>query len=459
MRFASTVLIGILAIGCRGAEQAQPPGGLQQDPSDAEIELHGRVLGHDGQPLAAARLSLTRSNHRKPIHEQAIADDGDVRLLLPGPGAYSLVLSEPDHTRAVLLFWVDDGDDVELSARLGTRSVPAQIEIAGALVHPRERALAVLVPYTRELRSHVAAARDEAPQTDDMEAVIRGVALEARGAIEAIDDPILAKAAALEWAWFFGQFGKVDWIDAEDLRWVLTRVPADDPQWAFLGAQVHSVFADHPELASFRAELAERQRDPGLLAQLLFIDIIEADARDDDVAIATLYARLAREYPDTLAAWLAAERYDPARPLMPGKPMPDWSYPSLDGEGSIGAAQLRGRPYLLDVWSTWCSPCVTEMPQLHDAHAAIGDAIEFVGLNMDETREIVDEFRRERWPMPWTHAWIPPAEHDALRQAWGFVGVPLLVLVDGDGTIVAVNESLRGAALLPTLRAFLDRRR
>jgi thiol-disulfide isomerase/thioredoxin len=140
--------------------------------------------------------------------------------------------------------------------------------------------------------------------------------------------------------------------------------------------------------------------------------------------------------------------------------MPDWLYPSLDGEGSIGSEQLRGRPYLLDVWSTYCSPCVQDMKYLHEAHAALAGAdspITFVALSIDETREAVDEFRREQWPMPWANAWVPPAERDALHETWRFSGIPLTVLVDGEGTIVALTESLRGDALLPTLQAFLNR--
>jgi thiol-disulfide isomerase/thioredoxin len=363
-------------------------------------------------------------------------------------------------------FWAEidvaDAKRLELDLeQLPAAKLPAEVEVHGAFVYPRSRAIDLLWAHMEELSALFRAEQDATKVGPE----VRRIALAARQDIEALEDPNLAKAATLEWAWFFGQFGRADWIDVEDMRWVFARVPADDPTWAFVATFVHSIFApyaDDPQLAAFRAELLERQRDPGLRAQLLLLDITEAEQRGDLQTVETLYAQLARDYPGTQAAFVAETRFDPDRPLLVGKRMPDWSYPSLDGQGTIGSEQLRGRPYLLEVWATWCGPCVEEMKHLHEAHAALARAGEdalmtFVALSIDETRESVQEFRRGQWPMPWHNAWVPPAEQDALHEAWRFSSVPLLVLVDADGTIVAASETLRGDALLPTLQAFLAR--
>lgn len=478
---------GAYELTVAGVDHASQELALLVDGADLEVALQ---LGTYARAQTGERLQLrlrwidVESQASAPLELTASRSDRDV---------YALDLEPPDDARALQYQltsltedrsyngpggtrWQYDGAgdfwaelDIPSSARLeiDLDDLPAaklapKVEVHGASVYPRRQAINLLWPHMQQLKAQLAATSSEA-EAQQLREVVRTIALAARHAIEALDDAALADAATLEWAWFFGQFGRVDWIDADDLDWVLARMPADDPTWAFVGTQLHNVFhpyADDPQLVAFRAELAAKQRDVGLRAQLLLLDITEASEHGDLEAIETLRVQLARDYPDTLAAFVAETRYAPSRPLLVGKRMPEWTQPSLDGEGTIGSAQLRGRPYLLDVWSTYCGPCVQEMKYLHDAHAALARAgedppIVFVALSIDETRDAVAEFRREQWPMPWINAWVPPAERDALHEAWRFSAIPLTVLVDGEGTIVAVTESLREDALLPTLRAFL----
>ena len=46
-----------------------------------------------------------------------------------------------------------------------------------------------------------------------------------------------------------------------------------------------------------------------------------------------------------------------------GKAMPDVTFTDPDG-GEISMADLRGVPVLINLWATWCAPCVKELPTL-----------------------------------------------------------------------------------------------
>jgi len=60
-----------------------------------------------------------------------------------------------------------------------------------------------------------------------------------------------------------------------------------------------------------------------------------------------------------------------------GKPAPDVVFTNPDG-GDISLASFHGTPVLVNLWATWCAPCVKELPTLdrlaqsHDVDGALG---------------------------------------------------------------------------------------
>jgi len=60
-----------------------------------------------------------------------------------------------------------------------------------------------------------------------------------------------------------------------------------------------------------------------------------------------------------------------------GQPAPDVSFNNPDG-GAITLAKFKGVPVLVNLWATWCAPCVKELPTLdrlsqsHDQDGSLG---------------------------------------------------------------------------------------
>jgi thiol-disulfide isomerase/thioredoxin len=55
-----------------------------------------------------------------------------------------------------------------------------------------------------------------------------------------------------------------------------------------------------------------------------------------------------------------------------GKPAPDATFNDPDG-GETGLADFRGVPVLVNLWASWCAPCVKELPTLDKVAAAHRD--------------------------------------------------------------------------------------
>lgn len=51
--------------------------------------------------------------------------------------------------------------------------------------------------------------------------------------------------------------------------------------------------------------------------------------------------------------------------------------------GKVTLADFRGQPVLLNLWATWCAPCVKEMPMLDALAGRLGDRVAVVTLSQD----------------------------------------------------------------------------
>ena len=57
-----------------------------------------------------------------------------------------------------------------------------------------------------------------------------------------------------------------------------------------------------------------------------------------------------------------------------GNPAPDFKLADLNGKG-FKSSQLKGSIVVLDLWATWCEPCVADLPvfnRLHENMKAVG---------------------------------------------------------------------------------------
>jgi thiol-disulfide isomerase/thioredoxin len=123
-------------------------------------------------------------------------------------------------------------------------------------------------------------------------------------------------------------------------------------------------------------------------------------------------------------------------PARRGDAMPPIVLPGLDGERIDIVARYAGRPLLINVWASWCGPCVEEMPELEAfAKTQQADGVQVIGLALD-TPEGVRGFL-QRVPVSYPILLDTPGPADASVWLGNTRGVlPYTVLVGADGRIV-----------------------
>jgi cytochrome c biogenesis protein CcmG/thiol:disulfide interchange protein DsbE len=117
--------------------------------------------------------------------------------------------------------------------------------------------------------------------------------------------------------------------------------------------------------------------------------------------------------------------------MLVGKELPDFSLPgALPGRATIARADYgTGGPRVLNIFASWCLPCIEEAPQLM-ALSRQGMPIDAVAIR--DRPEDVARFLG-RWGDPYRNIGLDA--DSSLQLALGSRGVPETFIIDGRGTI------------------------
>jgi len=75
--------------------------------------------------------------------------------------------------------------------------------------------------------------------------------------------------------------------------------------------------------------------------------------------------------------------FEPAG-LETGRPAPDFRLPGLDGN-MVSLSDYRGKVVLVNIWATWCPPCVDEMPSLEKLYQQLkAENFEILAVSIDD---------------------------------------------------------------------------
>jgi thiol-disulfide isomerase/thioredoxin len=170
-----------------------------------------------------------------------------------------------------------------------------------------------------------------------------------------------------------------------------------------------------------------------------------------DPAFTTLYAKEIEGSTKGLQRYYKEEQ---AMQKLNNAPSPTFNYENHKG-GMTKLEDLRGKYVYIDVWATWCGPCIAEIPYLKRVEEKFhGKNIEFVGISIDAKKDY------EKWKkfvvtkeLVGIQLFSDNDWNSDFVKAYGITGIPRFILIDPKGNIVSANADRPSS---PALTALLE---
>ena len=134
------------------------------------------------------------------------------------------------------------------------------------------------------------------------------------------------------------------------------------------------------------------------------------------------------------------QRYNQLKSLTAGNASPTFNYENYKG-GTTSLSDLKGKYVYIDVWATWCGPCLREIPSLKEVEKDYaGKNIQVVSISIDEPKDY------DKWKQMISEKSLGGLQlmadnnwNSKFVKDYAILGIPRFILVDPKGDIVSAD--------------------
>jgi cytochrome c biogenesis protein CcmG/thiol:disulfide interchange protein DsbE len=113
-----------------------------------------------------------------------------------------------------------------------------------------------------------------------------------------------------------------------------------------------------------------------------------------------------------------------------GSTAPDFTL--QDSDRTLSLHDYRGKIVLLNLWASWCGPCLEEIPDLNLLQQRMGDKITIIAVSYDDKASDYQQFVREH-----KMAFITVHDRDRiLKDLYQPTGPPETFVIDRSGKVL-----------------------
>jgi peroxiredoxin len=175
---------------------------------------------------------------------------------------------------------------------------------------------------------------------------------------------------------------------------------------------------------------------------LIVYDLLNTFKDVDIQTIKEAYPVYASKYPKHPYTTLCAAVLEGNESVRVGGKLIDFTLPDLEGNKQTLSELIKDKVALIDLWATWCGPCILEsrtMAPVYNDFRDKGFTIVGVAAEFKDTKAMKQRIEKEKWP------WINLVDLDQQNHIWDIYGISgsggRIFLVDQKGVILAINPT------------------
>lgn len=142
--------------------------------------------------------------------------------------------------------------------------------------------------------------------------------------------------------------------------------------------------------------------------------------------------------------------------IFPGQQAPDFTFRNEKGK-LIHLSDLRGKLLFIDIWGTWCAPCIEEIPyiaQLQEKYKSNKNVhIMSIACDKESARPKWLAFLKKHKEMNWAQYQVTTEGNKILDDVYHVMGIPRFMIIDKDGIIIDADAPRPS---FDTFNAFFD---
>ena len=156
--------------------------------------------------------------------------------------------------------------------------------------------------------------------------------------------------------------------------------------------------------------------------------------------IDSLYSDFKRNFNTSIYLADLQKTYEGQIAILPGTAAPDFSGQTITGK-VVSLSDFKGKIVYVDVWATWCGPCVEEIPSsiILQNQYANNKKVVFLNVSADKDIEKWKKFLEKKPNWVGVHINQTPDQNELMCTDYRVVGYPKYFLVDQSGKIVTAK--------------------
>jgi len=188
--------------------------------------------------------------------------------------------------------------------------------------------------------------------------------------------------------------------------------------------------------------LIEKGNYPEAIREFLIAFDLQYWLRDYGITpeIDSVFSRFKKNYPASDYLKALNKGYNEWLAVAPGKPAPEFEGYTTTGK-KVSIKDLKGKVVYIDIWATWCGPCVAEIPASKKLQQEFSNEehIQFLNISVDSEQSDWEKFINDDKTWKGLHIIIEPDKIQSLYKTYKLSGVPDYILIDQSGNIVSMK--------------------